>query len=298
MRILRGHTDGVLAVAYAPDGKTLATGGSDRTVRLWDTVSGQEVGQLRGHRGGVYAVGFSPGGKILASGGGNMALKLWDLASGKCVANLSGHTAVVKCLAFTADGRYLFSGGGDRSLSTHRAGQAIRWDLADGNRPQQFWTASHGVLAVAVAPDGKAVAVGTGNKEIVVLEPGPLGPARVLRQPSAARGLAFTPDGRTLVSVASRRLRLWDVASGKASGWLEGHADRVNALAAVPGLGLLASGSWDDTVRLWDVAARRQRAAYDWKAGKISGLAFAPDGMTAAAACGDGSVVVWDVDAG
>ena len=99
MRVLKGHTDAVLCVAYAPDGKTLATGAMDGTVRLWDAATGKEKAVLRGHRKSVYAVAFSLNGKLLASGGGGMALRLWDAATGKRLAILKGHTAVVKCLA-------------------------------------------------------------------------------------------------------------------------------------------------------------------------------------------------------
>jgi WD40 repeat protein len=296
MRILKGHADGTLAVAYSPDGRTLATGGADRRVRLWDPASGAERAELK-HPSGVHAVAFSPAGRTLVSGGGSMELRVWDTGTGRLLARLPGHSAVVKCVAFGPDGRWFVSGSGDRTLSTHRPGQAIVWELLG-----EAWCAcfpirepSLGLLSLAVSPDGRTVALGTGNREVLLCErPGTV--LREFRQPVQVRALAFGPDGRTLAGAAHSRVVLWDAAVGQLTAALEGHTERVAALAWVPGSPrVLASGSWDGTVRLWDAAGRRELRSYDWQLGKVSGLAFAPDGMTAAAACEKG-VVVWDVD--
>jgi WD40 repeat protein len=296
MRVLQGHVEDVMAVTFAPDGRTLVTGGLDKTVRLWDPGTGQERTVLGRHPGAVYAVAFSPDGRTLASAGGSMSLRLWDVAAGRKAADLKGHTAVVKCAAFDPEGKVLASGAGDRSLSTHRRGQAMQWDLAHLGVGVTLWEAAYGVLALAFGPGGRLLALGLGDRQLVLWDRVEQRAVRVLRQSVVVRAVAFHPDGQVLASVAHRRVCLWPVPDAQTPEYLDGHEDRVCTLAFTPDGRFLLSGGWDGTVRLWDVARRKQHAAYDWQVGKVCALAVAPDGMTAAAAGSTGRAVIWDLD--
>src|SRR5262249_39716240 len=99
-RTLKGHRGSVMAVAFAPDGTTLASGSRDGTVKLWDVKAGTLQRTLEAHTGDVYAVAFSPDGKLLATGGGDRTMRLWDLRTARHLRTLEGHGAIVPRVPF------------------------------------------------------------------------------------------------------------------------------------------------------------------------------------------------------
>ena len=119
--VLEGHTGRVYAIAFSPDGATLASGAGDHTVRLWEVASGRERAVLRGHTDEVRAIAFSPDGATLASGSGDHTVRLWEVASGRERAVLRGHTDEVRAIAFSPDGATLLL-----ALTTARCGCG-RW---------------------------------------------------------------------------------------------------------------------------------------------------------------------------
>src|SRR5207247_548956 len=129
--LIRGHTDNTFAVAFSPDGKTLATGSGDRTVKLWDTQTRREVRTLRGHRGELRSVAFSPDGKLLATGSADHMVKLWEAGApfghGRELRTLAGHTEEVQSVRFSPDGKTLATGSGITAGISGGSG-VILWD--------------------------------------------------------------------------------------------------------------------------------------------------------------------------
>ncbi len=209
LKILRGHAREVNALAFSTDGRLLASGSYDDTVKLWDAVNGKELRSLRGHRDSVRSVVFSPDGRTLASGSYDDTIKLWDVTGGRELRTLAGHANRVNAVAFSPDGKLLVSGAEDQSVRL--------WDATSGREQKVLRGHSGAVLAVAFSPDGKLVASVGRDRSVRLWDAAGGKELRVLEVPSGrVNSVAFTPDGRTLIAGADDgALRLWDVASGR-----------------------------------------------------------------------------------
>ena len=148
----------VRSVAFAPDGRSLASGSWDQTVRLWDLASGKEVRRLEGHTGNVDSVAFAPDGRSLASGSWDKTVRLWDLASDKEQRRFEGHTDTVASVAFPPDGRSLASGSWDNTIRL--------WDLASGKELRRLEGHTERARSVAFAPNGRSLASGSDDATI------------------------------------------------------------------------------------------------------------------------------------
>jgi WD40 repeat protein len=293
MRILQGHRGPVLCLAYAPDGRSLASGGWDKTVRIWDTAAGTPRAVLQDNpekRRPVLALAFSPDGRTLAVGT-DQGLALWDVVTGPATTLSAGGT--VHTLAFSPDGRTL-------------ATEGRLWDLAHQRVQRNLPRTHHDLYGLAFAPGGTLLAAACGRSgrrsadggEVQVLDPVDTRATwDVLGTGAVFRCLAISPDGGLLAAGgAGGELRLWDLPRRRERHRWGGHADVVLGTAFTPDGRTLASASVDGVIRLWDTAGGPAREAFDWDISTVRAVAFAPDGMTAAAGGFDSRILVWDLE--
>ena len=297
-----GHSFVVNSVAFSPDGRTLASGSTDTTIKLWEVTSGRELRTLARHSQEVTSVTFSPDGRTLASGSSDQTVKLWDVASGRELRALAGHSQGVTSVAFSPDGRTLASGSQDETVKL--------WDVASGRELRTLaWRNHRRIHSVAFSPDGRILASG-GSDSTIKFSDVPSG--RELRTLSHRLGplgsVAFSPDGGILAvgflawqgPSLGVPIKLWDVASGRELRTLSGHTDQVTSVAFSPDGHTLASGSWDETVKLWDVASGRELRTLAWHTHKrqIYSVAFSPDGRILASGGSDTTIKLCDVPCG
>jgi hypothetical protein len=245
-----GHSDEVFCGAYSPDGKLVASGSDDKTIRQWVVASGEPFGPvLVGHSSWVNRVAYSPNGKLLASGSDDETIRQWDVATGEPFGPvLVGHTSWVSSVVYSPDGKLLASGSEDETIR--------QWDVATG---EPFGPVLVGhiswIRSVAYSPDGKLLASGSDDKTIRqwdVATGEPFGPV-FAGYTSCVNSVAYSPDGKLLVSgCLDKTIRQWDVATGEPFGpVLVGHTSWVRSVAYSSDGQYLISGGDDGLICMW-----------------------------------------------
>jgi WD40 repeat protein/CHAT domain-containing protein len=289
---LEGHKGVVYSVRFSPNGKLLASGSGDGTIKLWDGKTGILRHTLMGHSGGVTSVSFSPNGKTLASGSGDMTIKLWDVKTGTVIHTLSGHTAGVTSVSYSPDGKTLASGSGDQTIKV--------WDIKTGTVIHTFSGHTSDVNSVSYSPDGRTLASGSGDKTIKLWDVDEGTEIHTLSgHNDFVMNVSFSPDGKTLASGSGdQTIKLWDVGNGIVIHTLSGHTDFVNCVSFTPDGKTLASGSGDKTIKLWDVEKGFLMRSYQGNLPAIISVSFSPDGKTLASGNYDWTIKFWNVKMG
>jgi WD40 repeat protein/serine/threonine protein kinase len=287
-RVFVGHCDRVFAVAYSPDGKTIATGSGDKTARLWDAATGQPLGQPLEHRGTVFALAISPDGRWLLTGCEDFTAQLWDMANGMRIGSPLKHQNRVLAVAFSPDGKQVLTGSHDKT--------AQLWESATGQRLATFPHPDI-VRSVAFSPDGRTILTGCDDQmarlwdvsdaELVGL------PFQHIHRVHAA---VFSPDGtRILTGCNDDTAQVWDAATGQRLGPPLRHNNWVMAVAFSPDGRTVLTGSVDNTVQLWETATGRPFGLPLLHQDEVRAVAFSPDGNSVLTGCWDGMARLWDL---
>jgi RNA polymerase sigma factor (sigma-70 family) len=292
---LTGHGDSILKVVYAPKDDLIATASADGTIRLWDGKTFKLRSSILAHQGGLRGLAFSPDGSLLVSAGFNRILNLWGPAEGKLLGQLGSQADSIQEIAFAPDGRHLVSVGDRRIVNL--------WDVKERKLLDTLHEDSEAgklppLLTMAVSPDGKLLATGTENGE-VLLRDSTTGAVRqtLNAHEDAVTALVFSPDGKYLASGGPDRLvRVWEPRTGKPLRTLKGHTSWVYALAFSRDGRRLASAGYDKAVRLWEPGTGKHLGTLSGHKGSVRALAFSPDGKLLASGGSDKRVRLWEIE--
>jgi len=276
------HESGVNAVAFSPDGKTIATATDDKTTQLWDTTTGKEIATLN-YQDKVIAVAFSPDSETIATTSEDKVARLWDAETGNAIATLV-HQADVNAVAFSPKAKIIATASDDNTVRL--------WDAETGNA---ISTLVHyfGVNAVAFSPDGTAIATASDDKITRFWDTDTGREFATLDYKSGVNALAFSPDGTAIATASDdNTVRLWDTRTCKEITTIT-HKDKIIALAFSPDSKSIVTATDSNIARLWDAYSGQEVAILNHQY-QVRSVAFSPDGKTIATATGRNTARLWD----
>ncbi len=201
-----GHKSKVTAAVFSPDGKTLATGSADNTIRLWDITTGKTRAVLTGHTDAVWSLAFTPDGQTLVSAGWDDTLRFWNPITGAELQSLNAHEEEILSVVISPDGSTIATGSGDWTIKL--------WDTKT-RKPVSTLEGHHGsVYCLAFSPDGKTLASGSGDETVRLWDLTTRKERKTLRgHQSGLSALAFSPDGKTLATAGrDDPVRVWKLS--------------------------------------------------------------------------------------
>ncbi|KAK8029293.1 hypothetical protein PG991_006349 [Apiospora marii] len=336
LQALEGHRAGVSVVAFSPDGRLLASGSLDNTVRVWNLLTGTHLQTLEGHSSSISAVAFSPSGHELASGSYDNTVKIWNVRNGHLLQTLQGHSGYIAGVAFSPDSELLASGSFDSSLrlwnaktglqlnetvmsprytriafspdmqlvSAARLDCTIRvWDSATGSRRKTLIGHRGTIKTIAFSPNGKLIASGSwdGTVRIWNVRDGTQ-KFMIETHDGAVRVLAFSSESQLLASVTARRVTVWNTKTGTKQSTFEYHGPLINTVDVSPDGQFIATGcTADPTIQLWESGSFERevpKRSSDGHDALVKTRMLSPDAQITASTSRDREVPLWDVSTG
>lgn len=289
--VVYAHAKGINSIAISPDGKVLASGSKDATVKLWSLPAGKLLRVLTDQFNEVTAVAFTPDSKVVGAWSLGETCKFWSVPEGEFLQRLNSQRDSVGGMAITPDCQMLAVASRDNVVKL--------WRLADGKQVRTLQGHEDWVNDVAIAPDGQLLASASRDKTVRLWSlPDGKQLRTLLGHEDRVIALALALDGKLLASGSrDETVKLWSLPEGKCLATLRGHDNSVTALATTVDGKLLASGSWDRTVRLWSLPDGRPLGTLGPHPGGVLSVAFTPDGKCLASADSTGVIILWDLAA-
>jgi WD40 repeat protein len=284
---LSANSGAVWSVAFAADGKSIAMGVEDGSVRIWDIASQSVTATLSAHRANIWSMRYSPDGTMLATAGDDGFIKLWQLPETEPIESFES-TNSVRGVAFAKDSHTLFTCG--------KEGGVRCWKM--GFKKAAIEKTQHGaVLAIALSPDNETVATAGSDKIVRLWNANTLSTKLLLEgHTGPIYGLAYSPDGTRLASSGwDKSVRIWNTASGQPVQTWTAHSGDVWSVAYSPDGTKLATGGSEGAVKIWDVTTGKLISTFLGHENAVHTVAFNRDGTDVASGGRDGAVRIWAI---
>lgn len=283
--LLTGDKYGISSISFSPDGKTLAGGGADKIVYLWDFRTGKRKQSFIGHIGDIFNVTFSYNGKTLASASIHET-NLWDVNSGIHKKMYNGYTNKRSTLWLNND---------EMIHASAKETMTLLSDLMTREQKMGFGGHKKGVKSISFSPDGKTMASGSWDKTIRLWNlPKGVYKKTLKGDKKSINNMEFSADGKLLASASrDNTARVWDVEKGKLKRTFKRHASDVMHVALSPDGKTLASWGLDHILNIWDVETGKLKKSITAHIAPIGYIPFSSDGLMLASA--DGTVLFWDI---
>ncbi len=297
-----GHNT-ISSVVFSPNGKYIASGSVDKTIKLWDVESGKEIRTFLGNNL-IFSVCFNPDGDYIASCGEN--IQLWDIASGKEIRTFFGHKGAVLSVSFSPDGKYLAGASNDSTIKI--------WEVENG---KEIRTISNYCIvnSICFSQDGKFIASTNGDETKRYLGADISLDARIKLWEVASgneirsfyghyiwiKSVCLSPDGKYVTSGSNdSTIKLWDIASGNVIRELIGKKGCIESLSFSPDGKYLISGGggYYENLKLWDIIGGKEIRTFFGHENWIESVCFSPDGKYIVSGSIDGELILWDVASG
>lgn len=286
------HPETVHVAVLSPDGKRLATGGKDKTIRLYklDNLKVLER-QLSGHSGAIHSISYNEDGKYIVSAGDDALLRFWNVEKGEQFRRVGAHTDAVTSVRWLP---------GNRILSTSKDGSVKLWQLPDASGEKLGFAHAGVVSCQALSPDGTRLLTGCHDKQVRAwnLSTGQL--ERTWTGPTlGVLSVAYSPKGDLVAAgSADRSIFIWEAASNKVIQKVTGLPEAVHALAFTPDGKLVVSGLGDGTLRLLEVTSGKEVRSLEGHKGPIHALVLTGKGDQVFTGGADGNVLLRNLTGG
>jgi WD40 repeat protein len=328
--LLRG-LDGVPSADLSPDGSRIVTGGIDKTARIWDVATGQQIAVLSGHSDPVTSVAFSADGSRIVTASNDMTARIWDATTTKELVTLRGHEGAVIMAAFSPDGARIVTASLDRTariwnVKTKKEVAVLRgheypivsaafspnglgivtasldktariWDALSGREIITLRGHQAGLASAAFSPDGSRIVTASGDRTARIWDAATgAGIVTLFGHEAPVVAAGFSSDGTRVVTASEdKTARIWDAAASGQATVLRGHGDYVVSATYSPDGSLIATASSDKTARIFDTATARETRVLRGHGNIVTSAVFSPDGRRIVTTSSDKTARVWDV---